>query len=130
MAQSCWLLSALLAIAFAPTAGRITRGDWGGDHVHLVATSRGGTIEFDCGHGTLDGVLRVDAGGRFDVRGRYFGEHAGPVRKDEAADATPARYAGSLRGGLLTLTVTLSGGETLGPFELRRGQRPRLMKCR
>jgi hypothetical protein len=128
MTESCWLLIAALAVA--PAAGRAPRGDWGGDHVHLVAISKGGTIEFDCGHGTLDGPLRVDTGGRFDVRGRYFGEHGGPVRKDEAASATPARYSGSLQDGMLTMVVTLSGGETLGPFQLRRGQRPRLMKCR
>ncbi len=130
MTTAAWLLSAAVAASTAPAVGRVPRGAWGGDQVRLIVTSKGGTVEFACGHGSIDGALRVDAGGRFDAPGRYLREHGGPIRKDETLEAAPARYSGSLRRGLLTMVVTLSGGEELGPFELRIGQRPRLMKCR
>jgi hypothetical protein len=130
MTKACWLLTAVVTASTAPTPGRVPRGNWGGDHARLIVTSKGGTVEFDCGHGSIDSALRADGGGRFATRGRYFREHGGPVRKDEAPDAVPARYSGSLRRGSLTMLVTLSNGEELGPFELRLGQRPRLMKCR
>src|SRR5262249_5818187 len=98
-----WILSAVLAMAFAPPAGRVPRGDWGGDHVHLVVTAKAATVEFDCGHGTLDAAFRVDASGRFDVKGQYVPEHAGPIGRDEAATPANARYSGSLKDGVLTM---------------------------
>jgi len=89
----------------------------------------GGTIEFDCGHGTLGQPLGLDADGRFDIRGTLVGE-GGPVRKDETENARPARYRGETDGQRMTLEVTIEGGEGAGTFSLTRGGRARLVKCR
>ena len=57
-------------------------------------------------------------------------EHGGPVRADEADTAQAARYAGTLSGRTLTLSVKLGDGQTLGPYTLTLGRPPRITKCR
>ena len=125
----------LLAVACAANPGgasrldRVPNGEWGGEHVRLTVEDAGGKIEFDCAHGSLDGPLSLDASGRFDVAGSLVGE-GGPVQKDEAANARPARYRGETDGQHLSLAVTLEGGESAGTFSLARGGRAKLFKCR
>jgi len=63
-------------------------GSWGGDHIGLEVSDTGARVEYDCAHGTIDGVLTLDAQGRFDARGAYVRERGGPVRED---DRRPAR---------------------------------------
>jgi hypothetical protein len=89
----------------------------------------GGTIEFDCAHGSLDEPLLLDSSGHFDVKGRLVAE-GGPVQKDEAETARPARYRGESDGQHLSLQVTLEGGEDAGTFSLAKGSPARLFKCR
>ena len=117
----------------APTekSDRLAAGVWGGEHIRLEATDGGAAVEYDCANGTIDQPVRLDGGGNFDVRGRYTPEHAGPVLRDETANSRPARYAGRVKGDVLTLTVTLTDTkETVGTFTLTRGSEGRLMKCR
>jgi hypothetical protein len=72
----------------------------------------------------------VDRSGRFDVKGTHTPEHGGPVREDEKLISRPARYAGRVDGGRMTLTVTLTdSGEILGTFALTQGVAGRLTKC-
>jgi len=125
----------LLLVACAASPGgpsrleRVPNGDWGGEHVRLTVADTGGKVEFDCGHGSLDGPLVLDAGGRFDVKGTLVGE-GGPVMKDEAARARPARYHGQSDEESMSLEVTLEGGESAGTFSLARNGRAKLVKCR
>jgi hypothetical protein len=125
----------LLAVACAASPGgasrldRVPNGDWGGQHVRLTVEDAGGRIEFDCAHGRLEGPLTLDGGGRFDVKGDLAGE-GGPVLKDEAANARPARYRGQTDGQQMSLEVTLESGESAGTFSLARGGRAKLVKCR
>jgi hypothetical protein len=87
-------------------------------------------VEFDCAHGTLDQAPGPDGNGHFDVPGTFFREHGGPVRPGEVPDAHPARYAGTIAGSTLTLTVTITDAQqVVGPFKLVRGASARLMKC-
>jgi hypothetical protein len=129
------LFPLLLGVACAAGPGaasrldRVPTGEWGGTHVRLTVVESGGTIEFDCAHGTLDEPLALDASGRFDVKGRFVGE-GGPTPKDEAASGSPARYRGESDGRLMSLEVTLEGGESAGTFSLTRGGAARLFKCR
>jgi hypothetical protein len=102
---------------------------WGGEHVRLNVTDHGGTIEFDCAHGTLDRPLTLDARGRFDVAGSLVGE-GGPVLKDEASRMRPVRYRGGIDGPHMSLEVTLEGGGSGGTFSLTRNGRAKLVKCR
>ncbi len=123
----------LVACAANPDAAsrldRVPNGEWGGEHVRLTVADTGGKIEFDCAHGSLDGPLTLDSGGRFDVKGSLVGE-GGPVMKDEAANARPARYRGQTDGQSMSLEVTLEGGESAGTFSLARNGRAKLVKCR
>jgi hypothetical protein len=42
----------------------------------------------------------------------------------------PARYAGRVVGQTMTLSLTLSEtGELIGPFRLRKGAPPQLLRC-
>jgi hypothetical protein len=129
------LLPLLLTVACAAgTSGlsrleRVPNGEWGGEHVRLTVADTGGKVEFDCGHGTLDGPLALDTDGRFDVTGTLVAE-GGPVRKDEAASARAVRYRGRTNGKSMTLEVTLEGGDSAGTFSLTRSGRAKLVKCR
>ena len=125
------ILIGLLAAALvqsSPRSGVI--GDWGGQHVRLSVLEDRAEIEFDCGHGSLDEPPAPGKDGRFRVKGRYVPERGGPTLKDAAVSSQPARYEGSIAGERMTLEVAIDGGDTLGPFELTRGGRARLVKCR
>jgi hypothetical protein len=108
---------------------RVPQGDWGGQHVRLTVQDAGGTIEFDCAHGSLDEPLLLDTSGHFDVKGRLVAE-GGPLRQDEPENARPARYHGESDGQHMSLQVTLEGGEDGGTFSLDKGSPGRLFKCR
>lgn len=106
-------------------------GAWGGEHISLEITDEGGSVEYDCGRGTIDGRIVTDEAGRFDVRGTHVREHGGPVRKDEKPDEHPARYVGRIEGDVMTLAVTETDtGESVGTYTLTRGAQAKLMKCR
>ena len=105
-------------------------GAWGGDHVNLLVVATGGTLEYDCAHGTIDQPFVVDSSGRFDLAGTHTREHGGPIRIGEKEDKRPARYTGTTDGRTMTLTVTVTGSnEPLGTFTLTRGQIGRIFKC-
>lgn len=103
-------------------------GSWGGAHVGLLLTPDSGTISYDCAHGSLDGPVRIDRNGRFDVSGLHVREHGGPVRLDEVPDALRARYLGQINGARMDLRVVVAK-DTLGPFTLRQGAAPQLVRC-
>ena len=123
----------LMACAANPDAAsrldRVPNGDWGGQHVRLAVVDGGGTIEFDCGHGSLQQPLTLDASGRFDVAGNLVAE-GGPTQKDETAATRPVRYSGQTDGQKMSLEVTLDSGESAGTFTLTRGGTAKLVKCR
>ncbi len=112
-----------------PAADHVAEGLWGGQHIRLEVTATGARIEFDCGHGTLDAPLSLQAG-RFDVAGTYVRE-GGPVRLNGAEKGRPARFKGQVEGARMTLTYALDGAEGEGdPFTLTRGTEARLFKCK
>lgn len=103
---------------------------WGGEHIRLLLTESGGSLEYDCAHGQIDQAFAADGDGRFDVRGTHTREHGGPIREDEEADTHPARYSGTTDGRTMTLTVTLlDSGEPVGTFKLAHGEAGRILRC-
>ena len=104
-------------------------GEWGGDHIALTLGPAGGTVEYDCAHGALSTGLRSNSSGAFDVPGFHVRERGGPMREGEAVDSMAARYVGTLAGDRMSLRVVIAGADTLGPFELRRGEAARVLKC-
>jgi len=126
---SCVMLAAVACSNPIGPGDHVAGGTWGGEHIALEVTADRGRIEYDCAHGDTE-PLTVDRSGRFDVKGTHTPEHGGPVREDEKLISRPARYAGRVDGGRMTLTVTLTdSGEILGTFALTRGVAGRLTKC-
>ena len=122
----------LLLLALAPAAAKgkaVVTGAWGGEHISLDVSEKGAKLEFDCAHGEITKPIKPDVHGRFNVPGTFTMEHGGPVMRDEKPDSAPARYAGQVKGDTMTLIVT-RGKEKLGTYTLKRGEAPKLMKCK
>ena len=109
--------------------GPVTQGDWGGEHIGLVVTTIGATLEYDCATGTIDNPI-VATDGLFSVSGTHTRGHGGPIRQDEIPDKHPARYDGRIDGETMILDVTLTdSGEKLGRYTLVRGRPAQVFKC-
>lgn len=105
-------------------------GEWGGPHLALVLEESGGTLEYDCAHGTIAAGWSVDSDGRLTGTGEHFQEHGGPIREGEELVPRPALYDGRLRGDDLRLTVTLTdSAQVVGTFDLKRGNSGPVYKC-
>jgi len=52
--------------------------------------------------------ILLDASGTFEATGTHVFEHGGPIREDEEPDEHPALYQGSVRGSVMTLSVTIT----------------------
>ena len=132
------LVVALAATACSSSSGSTTPtptsvvliGTWGGDHAGLVATSTGGSVEYDCATGRIAEPLVADAAGQFVATGTHTPGHGGPALPDETLPERPARYSGHVSGDLLTLTVVMTdSNQTVGTFALTRGRTPNVFKC-
>ncbi len=114
--------------AATPVTARVATGLWGGQHVRLEVTATGASIEFDCGHGTLDAPLTLQAG-RFDVAGTYVRE--GGATRGGSEKGRSARFKGQVEGARMTLTFALDGtDDTTDSFSLLHGAEARLVKCK
>ena len=106
-------------------------GLWGGEHISMEVTARRTTVEYDCAHATIDQRIALDRRGRFDVSGRQFQEHGGPVRQNEQSTSYPVRFAGQVNGKTMKLSVrNTATKELIGTFTLIYGQEAKLRKCR
>lgn len=123
--------SLLLAVGcLEANVPEVVTGDWGGEHLGMLASTSGATLEYDCATGTINGPIRPDAAGRFSVSGEHYPGHGGPIRVDEEQVKRPARYNGVVRGGMMDLIVTLTdSNEVLGTFTLVYGRSPFVFKC-
>ncbi len=134
----CYSLILTLAVAACAGASADTTsappspliGTWGGEHAGLVATSTGGTMEYDCAEGRITGPLLPGPDGRFAASGTHTPGRGGPVRIDEVLSSRPARYTGRVDGDLLELTVVMTDSNAVvGTFPLTRGRSPHVVKC-
>lgn len=106
-------------------------GAWSGEHVSLLLTAQGGTVDFDCAHGEIARAIVPDRSGRFDVPGTHVEERGGPVREGTLPLSLDVRYSGRVKDGRMKLSVTrLDTKARLGTFTLDRGREPSLVKCR
>lgn len=122
-------LAALLTGCASVAAGPVpVAGDWGGPHAALHLAPGGGTIDYDCAHGTI-GPLVLGGGGRFTAQGTHSPEHGGPVRQDDVLPSLRVLYSGVISGDRITLEGNVETGILLGPFELRRGGEPIIYRC-
>lgn len=110
--------------------GSLITGRWGGDHVLLVLSDTGGTVEFDCARGTILEPVRPDSQGRFTSKGTYVAGEPGPARISDVAAEQPATYVGTIRGTELTLSVMLTANaQSVGAFMLTRDSPGLLRRC-
>lgn len=101
-------------------------GTWGGDNAGLIATDSSAHVHIGCTLGDTSIPVRPDAYGRFDITGQYNID-AYPV---DRGIFHPARFAGSVSGDELILTVTLTDtGAKYGPVTLTRGKEPKMGPC-
>lgn len=115
----------------ASSSDKLTNGVWGGEHIRAEVTDRGMDIEFDCAHGAIEQLIKLDGEGAFDLAGKYSPQHPGPTRRDEENSETSVRYVGRVTGEELTLTISdPNKKETIGTFTLRHGNEGRVRKCR
>lgn len=113
-----------------PRRRPLPTGTWGGQHISLEVTARTVSIEYDCAHATIEQPITLDRNGRFDVSGKQFPEHGGPVREEDEA-GHPARFSGQVKGNSMALKVENSATrELIGNFTVVYGAQPRLFKCK
>lgn len=131
MRRSVFLVALLGSVAcMDPEMPAPVVGEWGGEHLGLVAGLQGAELEFDCASGRTTGAITPDAAGRFSVDGLHFPGHGGPIREDEERVELPARFEGTVRGTRMTISITLPAwATTLGPYTLVRGASPHVFKC-
>lgn len=109
----------------------IPLGTWGGEHIRMVVSAKGASIEYDCAHGSIVGRLTLDAERKFNVTGAHMREGPGPIRMGVPRAGRPAVFSGQVNGDEMSLTVTLTEEkQSIGDFTLRRGSEGRLRKCR
>lgn len=132
-----WSVAGILISTFAlattcPTASpdAVPIGAWGGDHIGMVVTDSGATIEYDCAAGKITERMSLNSRGDFDVRGVHFPGHGGPVRINEPPNEHAARYTGHATSADMTITLQLT--DTVFPpqtFHLVLGGSPHVFKC-
>ena len=126
------LLPALLALSACTTVAQLAgplSGDWGGTHVGLKLSEAGGILEYDCAGATIDEPLMLLPDGTFHAVGKHTPGWGGPERIGEVRPTYRTRYTGSVRGDRMTLQGRVENGVLLGPFTLRRGAEPVIMRC-
>jgi hypothetical protein len=131
MTRVLMTLAGLLAAASSASAGgrRVPVGQWGGPHARLEVHEKGATLELDCARGTIEEPMRLARAGRFEARGTFQPEGGALPTQEETPAGRPARYAGSLKGKVLSVTITTEDGRDVGPFELQHGATAQLVKC-
>jgi hypothetical protein len=118
----------LTACASLPTPGVPVTGEWGSEHIGLRLGPAGGNIDYDCAAGTI-GPFEPGPDGGFVASGTHTTGFGGPERVGQVRPTSPAQFSGSVRGDRMTLRGRLDNGVELGPFELRRGATPMLLRC-
>lgn len=122
-------LAACSGFIYGPN-GIIAIGSWGGLHVVMVLEESGGTLEYDCAHGTIEPGWTLTADGVFSGVGEHVIEHGGPVREGEVLPARPAAYEGTIDDDRMQLTVTLTdSAQVVGTFDLLRDGEGQIVRC-
>jgi hypothetical protein len=105
-------------------------GSYGGPQIGVDLQGVSGKVDFDCASGTIDEpVFLAKDSGAFSVKGTYRTGQAGPIKVGQIFTSQPATYAGTIVEEDMTMAVTLEDGSTLGPYTLRRGAPPQLIRC-
>lgn len=122
------LLAGLTGGAGAAPAAAL-EGQWGGDRAQLSFHAGGAELDLECAKGSIPGPLKLGVEGRFDTTGTFEQLRGGPQRVDAQPASSQARYAGELRGQVLTLQVWPNASDAPLVFKLRKGATVKLVRC-
>lgn len=122
-------LLALVAMTLSGAAHPPLTGEWGGDRARLTLTATGGTIDRDCGSGTIKGPLRLDARHRFKASGTFEAYDPGPTPADVPPKLRPTLYRGTVNGDAMTLIIKVQGTPEPTTLHLVRGKRIKVIRC-
>jgi hypothetical protein len=105
-------------------------GTWGGEHMGMVVTDTGASIEYDCASGRVTQPLDVDPNGDFSWQGLFFPGHGGPARIDETLQPHSAVYSGHATRDHMTITLRVADSLNITQsYTLTRGANPNVFKC-
>ena len=124
------VLAMATPLASAGSGAASLEGEWGGDRLQLVIDATGGRVEADCAGGTISGPIVPDRDGKFVAAGTFEQYQAGPQRADQQAKPATARYSGDVKDGQMKLTISPAGAAAEQVFNLRKGVRVKLVRCR
>lgn len=115
---------------FPPPGPNLAEGTWGGDDAGVIVTGSAAHVHIGCTSGDIEGVVPLDAGGRFTVEGTYH-PRASPV---VVGPPMPAVFNGRVDGRHLVLSVTVNDTIEaeiieLGPVVLEFGRDPDMRMC-
>jgi hypothetical protein len=115
---------------FPPPGPNLAEGTWGGDDAGVIVTDLAAHVHIGCTSGDIEGVIPLDAAGRFTVEGTYL-PRASPV---VVGPPVPAEFSGRVEGRNLVLTVTVNDTiqaklVELGPVVLEFGREPDMRMC-
>lgn len=122
-------LLALVAMTLSGATHPPLTGEWGGDRARLILSATGGTLERDCGSGTIKGPLRLDAHHGFKAKGTFETYAPGPMPADAPPRLQPTLYSGTVNGDAMMLTVKVKGTAEPMTLHLVRGKRIKVIRC-
>ena len=110
--------------------GNLVQGTWGADNVAFIVETSTTHIHVGCTNGDFPAPIAVDANGRFNAAGTYV-LRAYPV---QIGPPLPAQLTGSVRGRILTFTVSVNDTVekklvVLGPQSVTFEQTPKMGPC-
>jgi hypothetical protein len=113
-----------------PPVGELALGTWGGAGAGVIVLDSLTHVHVGCTFGDIQGRVKLDANGRFQVAGTYV-LRAYPI---VLGPELPATFIGEVRGKSLTLRVAVNDttqGKTvqLGPVNAQLGTDPQLGPC-
>lgn len=112
-------VAAILAVACTSPFGVGPVGEWGSHQAHVDLKLSGGTVQYQCGMGTIDSGWAESPDGSWLATGKHY-LGGGPV-PDTGRSPHPALYSGRFTGDRLDFKVFVPDlGDTLGPFSLVR----------
>lgn len=121
-----WGGTAMAADLTAANAAAL--GIWGGDRLQMTVDAQGARLQLDCASGTISTPLVLDVHGGFATQGTFEAHQPGPQRADESA-AAAARYSGTVKGDLMTLTIQTGSSAPAQVFKLHKGVKVKLVRC-
>src|SRR5262245_36623490 len=87
-----------------PSEESLALGTWGGNNAGVIVEDTLAHVHVGCTYGNFSGPVELDNAGRFDVAGEYL-LRAYPIA---VGPTQPARFAGTVDGNKLTLTITVN----------------------